>query len=251
MRMKTSYSWHRFGFSHYVLLALFFSGGLELVFALQRYFLPLIGLVLLAVVVGIFVIRSEEGGGFHPTQTILPSMAALALSAFALFLPATAIIHLYVGMSGVVFFYVLKYGARKAYPTWNFFITFLVTFLLLVAILGWRFLLYAPPWMVLLAAGVTFFLLSFQLLLRFYTRLIDAIFLALILAFGLLQVTWVLHFFPLHYMVQAAIVVTLYYGIVQLLVAYVEKRLSRREIWQQVLISGSVLTILLLTSQWT
>ncbi|MEK7556574.1 MAG: hypothetical protein AAB538_01210, partial [Patescibacteria group bacterium] len=105
--------------SHYVLVVMLFFAGLEATFALQRFvaisLLTLFGLV----TAGVLVLRKEESEDFHFTQAFLPILAAIGLTAFALFLPASPLLHLYFLAASIIFYFLLQFAARLAYPTWN------------------------------------------------------------------------------------------------------------------------------------
>ena len=242
---------HIFPSSHYALLALFFFAGLELSFALRRYVILLISIILTITVIGIILIRSEERGGFHPTQAILPILAALGISAFSLFLPTSTILHGYFALAAVTFFFIVKHGARQAYPTWNWVISLGILFVTLASVLGWRFNLYAPVYVVLGMVFSIILALSIQSLIRYTKSLAEAWLLAMAMAFVLTEVVWVLQFLPLHFMVQAGIVVALYYVTFQLTSASVEQRLQRQEIIEHLLVGSGALAVLLITARWT
>ncbi len=237
--------------SHYGLLSLFFLAGLELAYGLRRFVLLLIAIILTITIFGIILIRTEERGRFHPTQAILPALAAFGITAFSLFLPINFWLHVYFALSAVVFFYLLKYGAKQAYPTWNWVISLLVLFVTIAAVLGWRFHLYVPVVIILPAVFLIITALSVQILLRYTDRSSDAWLLSLIIGTVLTEIVWVLQFLPLRYTVQTGLVTAVYYVIFQITATSYERRLARGDIIEQVGLGTAALLILLLTARWS
>jgi hypothetical protein len=236
--------------SHYVLLALFFFAGLELAYALQRWIFLIILIMLGITLVGVVLIRSEEKEGFHPIHAILPALAALGLTAFSLFLPTTLILHIYFVGAAFLFFLLLKYAARPAYPTWNWVISLIVFFVCVASILGWRFLLYAPPGAVLFVLfGVTT-LIHLQSQSRFALPSSENWLISLSTGFVLTQVAWVLHFLPFHFIVQAGILTSIYYVIFHLLAISFEHKITKQDILEYISVGALVFLILLLTAHW-
>ncbi len=241
---------HVFPSSHYALLALFFFGGLEFAFALRRLVFLIIAIILAITVVGIILVRSEEQDGFHPTQAILPALAAMSVALFALFLPINGLLHAYFLGAAVMFFFILKHGAKQAYPTWNWVISLVVLFLAVAATLGWRFTLYAPPVFVLGILFLVISTLSVQSLVRYAKSTAEAWLLALTIGLVLMEVIWALQFLPLHYMVQAGVIVAAYYVLFQLTSTSMERMVRKKDIWEYVLVGGGAIGVLLFTANW-
>lgn len=236
--------------SHYALLAAFFLAGLEVIFALHQFIILLVIGLLALLFLGIVLVRAEEGGKFHPTQTILPALAALGLTGFALFLPTTQYLHLYFVGSAVVFFYVLKYGAKQAYPTWNWVISLAVLFVCLASFLGWRFHLYIPIIFVVGSIFLTFFLISVQSLQRLVSSTSEALLLSLSAAFVLTELAWVLQFLPLYYLVQTGVLVAVYYVMFHLVTAAYEGGVKSRDVVEYIIIGSVALLMILATARW-
>jgi hypothetical protein len=237
--------------SHYALLSLFLFVGLELLFVLHRWLFLLFFIFLVILIIGIILIRSEEGRHFHPTQTILPALAALGFGALAIFLPITGYLHAYFVLCAILFFYILKYGAKKAYPTWNMVITPAILFTVIVPIIGWRFTLYTSVWSMLACMFPIIALLAFQFLLRYTRTLGEAGIIALCIGFALTQVTWILQFLPLHFIVQAGFIVALYHTVIQLVILTIERNLNKRTIIEYSLIGIGALALLAATAHWS
>ncbi|MEX0649983.1 MAG: hypothetical protein WD200_03210 [Candidatus Andersenbacteria bacterium] len=236
--------------SHYAILSLFFFAGLEVILALHRWIFVVIAVVLAITILGVILIRTEEEGAFHPAQAILPAFAAIGLTAFSLFVPANFWIHLYFAGSAVVFFYLLKHGAKQAYPTWNWLISLIVLYVNMAALLGWRFSLYAPVVIILGTALGVISLITLQSLMRYTRRLSEAWLIALAIAFVLTEVVWVLQFLPFHFFIQAGIVTALYYVIFQLAAVSYEKQLHRRDFIEYIVVGIIALLMLLFTARW-
>lgn len=237
--------------SHYVLLSLFLFIGLELLLVLYQWLFLLFCIFLAILIVGIILIRSEEGEYFHPTQTILPALAALGFGALAIYLPITLYLHAYFVTCAILFFFILKYGAKKAYPTWNMVISPAILFAVIVPAIGWRFTLYTPVWIMLACIFPIITLLGFQSLLRYTKTIGEAGIIALSLGFALTQVTWILQFLPLHFIVQAGFIVALYHTVTQLVILTIERNLNRRNIIEYSLVGLGAIAILAITAQWS
>ena len=236
--------------SHYALLATFFFVGLELTFNLRLWGALLLLLVLLILTVGIILIRSEEGGDFHITQTILPIFSAIGFTGFALFLPNANYLHAYFLLASFLMYFVLRYGSKKAFPNWNWTVSFFVLFTLLATILGWRFHLFIPVMLVLSLVFVSFTLMSLQSLARIVPHSSESWLLALVIGFVLTQVAWALLFMPLHFLVSAGVLVALYYVIFHLLSLSYEKKLTKQDIVEYIVLGAISLFVLLFTARW-
>jgi hypothetical protein len=237
--------------SHYALLSLFLFIGLELLFIVHRW-LPLLLSILLAVLImGIILIRSEEGDQFHPTQTILPTIAAFGFAALAVYLPLTFFIHIYFILCATAFFFILKYGAKQAWPTWNTVISLAVLTTAVAPIIGWRFTLYSPVWAMIALLFPVIALMAFQSLLRYTPRMSEAGFIALAIAFVLSEFIWVLQFLPLHFIVQTGCVVAVYYTILHSITGVYEKSMNRQRALEYAVVGAIALALLLFTARWS
>ena len=237
--------------SHYVLLSLFLFIGLELLFVLHAWLFVLFFLFLAILITGIFLIRSEEGKHFHITQTILPTLAALGFAAFAIYLPISFYLHIYFIICAILFFFILKNGAKHAFPTWNMVISLAVLFTVIAPVIGWRFTLYTPVWVMLAIIFPLMSLVAFQSLLRYTKTPGEASIIALSLGFTLAQVVWILQFLPLHFIVQAGFIVTLYYIASQLSILAIEHKLTRRLIGEYGLVGAGAILLLATTAYWS
>lgn len=236
--------------SHYLLLAALFFVGLELVVAFHQWFIA-VTLVLLAVLVyGIFLVRYEEAGRFRAVQIILPFLAAVGLMGLAFFLPRTDLLHVYFAVASIIFYGLLRHGARQAYPTWNWIIALLVLFVNVAIVLGVRFHLYTAVTHTLIALFVVIFLLSYQSLSRVASSPRYAILLSCGLSLALIQISWTLQFLPLFYLVQAGIIVVFYYLFFYCLVLSIEGHLTRRKIGEYGMVGALALAVLLLSARW-
>lgn len=236
--------------SHYLLLSLFFFAGLEVAFALQRLVYVVLLVLIAIVVAGVFVIRYEELGEFSVYQTILPSLAALGLAAFALFLPVVWWLHVYLAAAAVCIYYVLKHGAKQAYPTWNTVVSLVTLFVVLASALGTRFHFYIPPAALLIIVFVATAAVAVQFFLRYIEGRAESWLLAVAVALVAAQIAWALQFLPLHYIVQSGIVLTVYYVATGLAAAAYEKKISRREIVEHFAFGTLATITLLLTARW-
>ena len=236
--------------SHYAILSLFLFIGLELLFVIHNWLFILFAIFISILFIGILLIRSEEGRGFHPTQMILPILAAVGFVSLAVYLPITFYLHIYFAACASLFFFILKYGARQAWPTWNIVISLAVTFAIIAPTIGWRFTFYTPVWIMLAVLFPAIALLAFQSLLRYTNTMDDAIMVSLCIGFVLTEVAWILQFLPLHFIVQAGILLALYYMAIQITISTVERTLSRKTIIEYCIIGAIAVLLLALTANW-
>lgn len=208
-------------------------------------------LVLLAIVVaGVFVIRYEELGRFSPYQAILPSLAVLGLAAFALFLPVTPMLHVYIIGAAICTYFVLKHGVRHAYPTWNSIVSFITLYVALASVIGARFHFYIPTLILLAISFIITTLVAIQFLLRYRKSTAEGWLLALVVGTVLTQIIWALQFLPLHYLVQTGVILSVYYVVTQLISAKSEQTLTPKLLIEYVAFGGLAIMALLLTARW-
>ena len=237
-------------FSHYVLLALLFFTGLEVISVWRSLIIPLSIVLIILLLIGIILIRVEERGTFKFVQTILPTLTVVGLLGFTLFLPLTPVLHLYFALASIIFFLLLKHGARQAYPTWNWTLSVLILFLNMAVILGMRFHLYAPIFLILIAVFAVTLLVAYQALHRLTQGSQKTILLASASGLVLSQLAWVLLFLPLHYSIQAGILAIVYYVLFHMLSISFSRRVQRQDIIEYVGIGGVALLLLLITARW-
>ncbi len=237
--------------SHYVLLALLFAVGLELIFALQRWVILTAIIVAVVTMLGIILVRLEEKEYFRAVHVILPALAATGVIGFTFLLPVGQILHLYIAAAGFMFFFLLKHGARQSYPIWSRALTLIVYFLNTAFILGLRFHLYISVLLVLTLILATTGLIIFQALRRVADKAYETTLPTLTVALTLTQVAWVMQFLPSHYLVQAAMLTILYYVIFNLVSLSYTGRLVRRQVVEFVGVGAAASLLILLTAQWT
>lgn len=235
--------------SHYALLALLFIVGLELIFALQQWVVVVAQIVLVVVSIGVVLLRIEESGKFTLSNMLLPIFAAIGLCGFAFFLPTSYLLHAYIIAAGAVLFFVLKHGARAAYPIWNWIISLLIYFLNIAFILGLRFHLYLPIIFLLFLVFVVTALLTWQALRRLASGSVIMLPVA-VMAFVLTQLVWVIQFLPVHYLIQAGIITSGYYVMFNLLGLSVKRKITKRDYLEYGLVGLIAIVIILLSAQW-
>ena len=236
--------------SHYVLLSVLFSVGLELIFSLQRWVIFVAIAVVLIVIVGVILVRFEEKKRFMPTQIILPALAATGLSGFAFLLPTTPVLHIYILLAGLILFFILKHGTKQAYPIWSWALSMVVYFLNVAFLLGLRFHLYVPVLLLLFLMFIVSALMTLQALRRTAESVLSVALPVMALALVLTEVTWVLQFLPSHYFAQAGIITVLYYVFFNLVNLSYTRKLNRRDIVEYAGIGFVALLIVLVSAQW-
>ena len=225
--------------------------GLELIFALQRWVIMVAVASASVVALGVVLVGLEEQGRFRPLYVILPTLAAVGFSGFAFLLPTTPILHAYVAVAGLLFFWLLKHGVRQAYPLWNWTLSLPVFFLNIAFILGLRFHLDLPVIALLLLAALLTWLMSLQALARIAPALVRVMLPSLAITLALTEVTWVLQFLPIYYLVQAGVVTALYYVMFSLISISYMRKVVRRDIVEYVAIGMGACLLILISAQWT
>jgi len=230
-------------------LSILYVVGLELIFALQRWVILVALTVVVVVAIGVVLVRIEEKGKFSLSQVVLPLLATVGLSGFAFLLPTSAILHVYILAAGGALFFLLKHGAKQAYPIWNWLISLLIYFLNIAFIAGLRFHLYIPVLLVLIAIFIVTGLMSWQALRRIALG-VEIIIPVLVMAFVLTEIAWALQFLPAHYLVLAGVVTALYYSMFNILSLSINKQPTRREVYEYAGIGIAALMILIISAKW-
>lgn len=243
--------WQLFPASHYILLSTLFVVGLELIYTWQRWVIAIAVIVVAVVALGVILLSFEEKRAFRFIHCILPILATTGLVGFGFLLPTTPVLHLYIVTAGFILFFLLRHGAREAYPLWNWTLSLVIFFLNVAFILGLRFHLYTPILLVLvLILGVSA-LMSLQALRRVASAAAELVLPTLTMAFVLAEVTWVLQFLPSHYLVQAGVLTILYYVIFNLISLSYTRKLLRRDIIEYIGIGVVAFLLILVSARWT
>lgn len=236
--------------SHYALLAVLLFMGLELMTVFHRWIVFFVAVFLSLLAGGIVLVRVEEGGKFRPIQAILPVLAALGIVGFGLFLPISASRHVYFLLASLLFYWLLRHGARHAYPTWNWLISTIVLLLNLSVVLGLRGQFYVPVLLTLLLAFAVIWLISLQALRRVVEQKSRLLLLTTVLGLVLTELVWVLLFLPLHFIVLAGLVVVAYYVAFHMLSLSLEGRLTIKGVFEYLVIGIVAVAVLLLGARW-
>lgn len=243
--------WELFPSSHYVLLSLLFFAGLEAIIILQQWVILSLLIFVVLIAVGIVLIRLEEGPEFHLSQAILPMMAATGMAGFALFIAVGPLLHLYFVVASLTFFFLLKHGVRRAYPTWNQAITIVLYFLNVAVILGMRWHLQGSILLTLVLIWTISFAVGWQFLRRVSIALGESLLVATAMALALGQIGWALLFLPTHYVIQAGVLVTIYYFLFHVVSIAFERKLTRRDMLEYGSIGIVGLIIIFSVARWT
>lgn len=242
---------------HYVLLALFFFGGIELIFFIHRFIPLLVALLAMIVVAGVALLKAEEGVRFRLAAAVLPALAVSGTVSFSLFLPVTALVHLFMVLSALLLYFLLTWGAREAYPAWNWTLALVLFFLNAASSLGWRYYLYIPILVLLILIAVISGLTLWQGWRRLnapkgQARLPagQAIAVAAGGALVLTEVAWTLQFLPLHYLIQASILTAGYYLMFNLTRISLKRPLRRSDLFEYGMVGVVALFIVLLLARW-
>ena len=236
--------------SHYLLLALLFLVGLELFSLFTNWIIFMAASLMLVMFAGVALVRVEEQGAFRPIQMILPALTAAGLTGFTLFLPKTSGLHAYFVLAALVFYWLLKHGARSAFPTWNWTLTMVVVFIDTAVILGLRAHLYWGMVWILLGIFSVSFLASIQALRRVTSTWWETLLPALALSLCLTEMGWVMQFWSIHFIAQAGIIVAAYYVAFNLLSLSFERRLTKADVTEYGAVGTVGLGILLFTAKW-
>lgn len=250
MTSRSKVSIRKASISHSALLSVFFLAGLEIIFALQQLVIPSIIVLAAISVAGVILIRYEELGTFRVYQSLLPILAVVGLSAFALFQPFTFWLHAYIAGSTLVLYFILAHSAKHAYPTWNTAATLIVLFVTIGSIFGSRFHLYIPIPIILPIVFVLATLIAVQGLIRRLPTVAESWYMASIVGLVIAQTSWVLQFLPLHFYVQAGIILTVYYALFGLVATAYERSVGRRDVIEYLGYSSLAFAVLLLSARW-
>lgn len=216
----------------------------------HQWLLAVTAILLATVVYGIGLVRYEEAGRWRTIQIILPALAAVGLTGLAFFLPRTELLHVYFAIASVLFYGVLRHGARRAYPTWNWTISLVVLFVNLAVVLGIRWHLYVSLTATLVALFIIAFLISWQALARATDSARYAVAMSFGLALVMTEIGWVLQFLPLFFLVQAGIVSTFYYVFFYCLSFSIQGTLTRQKMIEYSSLGLGALLVLLLSAHW-
>lgn len=216
--------------SHYALLAALFGIGLELVFAFPQQIFIFIPVLLALIIIGMLLLRWEEARAWQPIQLILPAIAALGLTSLSLFIPTGGLmLHGYFLACTFILYFLLRQGAKQAYPTWNWIISLIVLLVTLTSLLSWHWYIALPNVAVLAGTFLITSLIAFQSLARLpYAKLADKEPLVISLSLGLVltQLAWALQFLPAQPILQAATILAGYYVLFHLLTISFERRVA-------------------------
>lgn len=235
---------------HYVLLVLFFFGGLELIFFVHRFIPLLAALLAVIVVAGVALLKAEEGVRFRLAAAVLPALAVSGAVSFSLFLPVTALVHLFMVLSALLLYFLLALGAREAYPTWNWTLALILFFLNAASSLGWRYYLYVPILILLVLIALVSGLTLWQGWRRLNVPKGQALAAAAGGALVLTEVAWTLQFLPLHYLIQASILTAGYYLMFNLTRISLTRPLRRSDLFEYGMVGVVALFIVLLLARW-
>lgn len=201
--------------SHYALLAALFGVGLELVFAFPGQIFLFIPILLVLVIIGMLLLRWEEAHAWQPIQLILPAIAALGLTSLALFIPTSGwLLHGYFLACTLILYFLLRQGAKQAYPTWNWVISLVVLLISLTSLLSWHRYIQLPDLILLTGTFLLTSLMAWQSLMRLSpttSAAAEPLIVAACVGLVLTELVWVLQFLPAQPMLQAVIVLSGYY----------------------------------------
>ena len=114
-----------------------------------------------------------------------------------------------------------------------------------------RFHLDLPVIALLLLAALLTWLMSLQALARIAPALVRVMLPSLAITLALTEVTWVLQFLPIYYLVQAGVVTALYYVMFSLISISYMRKVVRRDIVEYVAIGMGACLLILISAQWT
>lgn len=236
--------------SHYILLSLLFFAGLELIAWWHRWIIVLVIVLLFLVILGIVLLRLEEEISWQLSEVVLPIMAAASFVSFSLFLPQTFLRHIFYAAAALIFYWLLKNGVRRAYPTWNWGISTAIVLVGSAAILGIRWHLYTSILTTLALVAFMIFMMTLQAWLPQTKNRNRALLLSAGLTLALTEITWVLLFLPWHFLILAGIIATIFYVAFHLISINLERPIKRQDLHEYLLVGSISLLILLSLGVW-
>lgn len=245
--------------SHYALLALLFGVGLELVFAFPHQLVIFVPILLGLVAIGMLLLRWEEAHVFAPIQMLLPALVATGLTSFALFIPIRSFtLHSYFLACVLVLYFVLRHGAKQAYPTWNWIISLIALFINTATLLSWHWYAFLPMLGMLGGICIIVILISYQSFKRLEVdwrsdevHSGESALLACSLGIALAEVSWVLQFLPAHPITAAGVIVALYYVFFQVTSLSLRKVLVVADLIEYGTVGVIALGLVLVSTRWT
>jgi len=190
--------------------------------------------------------------------SILPFSYILSTTVFLLFVPDLYYLQqIYLGLATIIFYGALKLvenvckdvKSRNAFKTCDFLIT-ISAFLFYASIFGLYLFLLWPSWIFLILLAFVTFILTYEF---FWHNLLlqKHIVYSLILTLIISEISWALTLWPTGFMPRAMVIFTVFYAFTNLSKHNFNKTLNKKFVRNIIIISVLILSLALLTTQWT
>lgn len=227
------------------------------------YRFPLVALLSL-VTYGLcaFALREDLAKIEWVTLLLLPTLFTAAVAVFYFLLPTRWLTRIPVVVLYAVAMYALllteniynvaasrTIALLRAAHTVGFLLTLVTCFLLIQTVLSLR----SFPFMNAVGAGSIAFLLSLQILWSVVleptlNQRVTAI--SVVIGVAVMQVSWVLSFWPVTSTIQALFLTTCLYGMVGMGQQYLQEKLYKKTVTEFFVVVGIIFTIVLFSTQW-
>lgn len=233
-----------------ILISLFIAFGLELLTLKTDYYWWIFGIFsVLAILITSFVVKRNFPEGDW-TVSILPIFYFIGIVLIHLFVFQGIYQHLFIATAALVFYYLITKGVHWAFPTWNWFFTYLTFFLIASGSYGLFFHIYFSFLLVSIIIILSTFFLTIQLLRRASVIDKEQYMYAVVLTLIIFEFLWLLSFWPSTYLIIGGVLFIIYYTMVELINQNIYQKLTRKIILSYLFFSTIAILLILGTSRW-
>ncbi len=233
-----------------ILISLFLLGGLELLTFKTDYYWWIFGVFALLTVLGTsFVVRRNFPEGDW-TVSILPIFYFIGVILIHLFIFRGLYQHIFIITATLVFYYLITKGIHWAFPTWNWFFTYLTFFLIAAGAYGLFFHIYFSFFLVSIIISLSTFFLTIQLLRRADISERTQVLYSLILTLIIFELLWLLSFWPSTYLIIGGVLFIIYYTAVEIINQDIYQKLTRKTVASYLTFAVIAILLILGTSEW-
>jgi hypothetical protein len=216
-----------------------------------RYGLFAFGAIAVLTVLNVFRLRNSgklQAGSY--LELIPPFLFLLGLFG-ALAAVSAAVVKIFAAAVGAILLYFYELGYPAKHPA-SFRDVFILStgFLALLSIWSVNYFFTPTWWSVLLSTAAVFVLLFWGVFLHLGKDAARSLLYALLISFLLTEITWVVLYWPVHFLTAAATVFAGFYLLYMISTLQFSGRLSRSRVYFHLVLILFVLIFSLLTSSW-
>lgn len=233
-----------------ILISLFFIAGLELLAFKTAYYWLIFGIfAVLTIFFTSYVVRKSFPEGDW-TTAILPIFYFIGVILIHLFIFRGIYQHIFIAVTAIVFYYLITKGTHWAFPTWNWFFTYLTFFLIASGAYGLFFHIYFPFFLIGIIISLSTFFLTIQILRRAdIPEKIQTLY-SLTLSLIIFELLWLLSFWSTTYLVIGGVLFIIYYTMVEIINQDIYHKLTRKLVLGYLLFAIIAIILILGTSKW-